>query len=189
MLKKQFGYFHGRFQPFHNGHLGVVKIAIKKCDLLVIGISNPFRMPPTSDNFFSSGAESSLMNARSPKNNPWPYWARLMMIREGLQREGLDLTRFIFIPNLNNSNLPVNEIRFPKELTVIFVSPKEAHNRDIEQKYKNDGWEVIDIPKQGSGISSREVRKKIRTNLPWEHLVPVGTAFTIKALSPYKFLD
>ena len=103
VLWKKIGYFHGRFQPFHNGHLSVVKYAIKLCDLLVIGLSNPFRLPPIFDDTFSLEAVNSMKQARLPENNPWPYWARILMIRESLRTEEIDLEKIIFIPNLNNT--------------------------------------------------------------------------------------
>lgn len=176
------GYFHGRFQPFHNGHLAVVKSALEQCDLLVIGITNPFRLPPVHYQSYTEEAKKSVEHARQPENNPWPYWARALMIREGLKSEGIDLTRVLLIPNLNNTGLPVDEVRFPKEITTIFVSPKEEHNHAITKKYEDEGWRVSQITPKHASISATEVRAKIRKNEPWEHLVPKGTAKVIKEL-------
>ena len=32
---------HGRFQPFHNGHLDYLRGALARCDELFVGITNP----------------------------------------------------------------------------------------------------------------------------------------------------
>jgi nicotinamide mononucleotide adenylyltransferase len=37
--KRTIGVVHGRFQPFHNGHLEYVLSAKQKCDFLYVGIA------------------------------------------------------------------------------------------------------------------------------------------------------
>jgi len=32
---------HGRFQPFHNGHLEYLRGAASRCDEIFVGITNP----------------------------------------------------------------------------------------------------------------------------------------------------
>jgi cytidyltransferase-like protein len=180
---EKFGYFHGRFQPFHNGHLEVVKFALKHCDALVIGISNPLRSQPVFDETFAPDAVNSMLNARSPANNPWPFWARLLMIREGLRSADIELQRIIILPNLNNTGLPADEIRLPKNLCVIFVSSKDAHNNSLAQQYVSQGWNTIEIPEVYFNASARVIRRKIETNESWEDLVPNGTSEVIKLVN------
>ena len=38
--KYKVGLYIGRFQPFHMGHLSIVKRALKECDTLVIAIGS-----------------------------------------------------------------------------------------------------------------------------------------------------
>ena len=78
--------------------------------------------------------------------------------------------------------MPIDEVRFPKNFTDVFGSPKEAHNKDIEKAYRKNGWEVVVVPKR-EHTPAREIRSKILSGEPCEHLVPAGTAEVIKAYS------
>jgi len=120
---KQYGYFHGRFQPFHLGHLHIIKTALKEVDELIIGISNPFRLPAQMESYIKqdTNANNSMLIARNPDNNPWSMWERCLMIREGLRSEGIDLSRIIFMPNLLNTGISAFEARPPKENIRIYL--------------------------------------------------------------------
>lgn len=37
----RYGMIHGRFQPFHNGHLEYALAALSRCSHLIVGITNP----------------------------------------------------------------------------------------------------------------------------------------------------
>jgi len=174
------GYFHGRFQPFHLGHLDVVKYILELCNLLVIGISNPFRTYPYINESYNQEEIKSLEIARNPENNPFPYWARVFMIRQGLKEEGVDLSKILFIPNLNDTGLPINEIRLPKELTIIFICPKDAHNKAKVKSYLDKGWRVIEVPVSEKCPGSAVIREAIKNGGQWEMFVPKGTAKFIK---------
>ena len=39
-MEEKFGLYVGRFQPFHNGHLSVVREALKHCDRLIIAVGS-----------------------------------------------------------------------------------------------------------------------------------------------------
>ena len=39
------GMIHGRFQPFHTGHLEYLVAAAARCERLVVGITNPEGFP------------------------------------------------------------------------------------------------------------------------------------------------
>jgi nicotinamide-nucleotide adenylyltransferase len=182
-LPNPIGYFHGRFQPFHLGHLAMVRKVLDKCALVAIGISNPFRLQPVVASEFSELESSSLRVARAPENNPWPFWARVLMIREGLQSEGIDLARVLFIPNLRNSGIPVDEVAFPKALTIVYICTKSAHNKAAAREYKGQGWTVIEVPPPRDSMGSSTIRRKMQLGEPWEHLLPAGTSAVIKELS------
>lgn len=182
-MMSKIAFYHGRFQPFHNGHLKVIKLALSECKLLIIGISNPFRFPPVIDYKMNKKALIALLKARDPLENPWPYWARLLMIRNGLKSEGISLESVLFIPNVYNSSLPEEEIHIPKELTKIYICPKQSHNKAKLDFYLKNNWDVRVIKPTKNMYSAESIRKKIRYNEEWESFVPSGTAKTIKLLS------
>lgn len=187
-LIEKIGYFHGRFQPFHRGHLTVVKYALERHRLVAIGISNPFRTPPVLPDCFSDLATESLLIARSEESNPWPYWARLLMIHEGLHSEGLSLERILFLPNLSSTGLEIDETRFPKHLTTVYICPKGEHNRAIRDRYLKHGWELVEVPPNVNETGSGSIREKMIRGENWEAHVPSGTASVIKALGLDAFL-
>ena len=72
----------GRFQPFHLGHLSVIKKISKKYDKIVIAIC--------------SAQECNT------KRNPFSYVERWFMIEDTLKAEGISNYRIIPIPDINH---------------------------------------------------------------------------------------
>ena len=179
------GYFHGRFQPFHMGHAWVIEEALKSVDKLIIGFSNPFRQPAILDDAMreDDAVAKKFGSTRALSNNPWPMWARELMVIEGLASMGqIDLRRIMFVPNLSNSGLDVNEMVPPGNLVTIFIVGKEEHNRAKEKQYLSEGYSVVSLDEFDFGGSGTEIRRRIREGESWEDLVPDGTAKVIKWL-------
>jgi len=165
--------------------MSVVKEALKHVDKLVIGLSNPFRIPAELDETMTKNltAAKEFESTRAPENNPWPMWARELMISEGLTSVGVDVSKIIFVPNLANSGLDVNEAVPDKSLLTIFIVGKDEHNRAKEKQYLDEGYKVVSLPEQDFGDSGTEIRRRIRSGECWEDLVPAGTANVILKLA------
>jgi len=182
MKNKKYGYYHGRFQPFHKGHLEMVKAMLKEHEEIIIGISNPFR----SKAVFTDEESLELKNTinketRLKENNPWTYWQRILMIRQSLRYEKIDLARIIIIPNMRFSGFDLNEVNFPKNLCVVWTMPSQTHNKIILDNYVKEGWEVKIADIKERITSGTEIRKMIKNNKAgWEQSVPKGTAEIIK---------
>src|SRR5438874_12571330 len=92
MMTKPFreGSAHGRFQPFHNGHLEYVLAAQKQSDFLWIGITK----------FDIDTTELSPLGRTREKaeNNPLTYHQRITMIAGALTENGIRPDEFAFIP-------------------------------------------------------------------------------------------
>jgi len=86
---------HGRFQPFHNGHLEYLRGASERCEEVFVGITNPDprRIRP----------EDSDPLRHLPESNPYSYVERLLMVKAAALDAGLELDRVHVIP------FPVNE--------------------------------------------------------------------------------
>jgi cytidyltransferase-like protein len=73
---------HGRFQPFHNGHLEYLRGAAERSDEVWIGITNPDpeRIKP----------EASDPLRHLPESNPFSYAERLLMVKAAAAELGLE---------------------------------------------------------------------------------------------------
>ena len=89
------GMIHGRFQPFHKGHLEYLAGAAARSDEVFVGITNsdPARIKP----------EPADPLRHLPESNPWSYVERLLMVKAAAKDLGLDVARVHVIP------FPVNE--------------------------------------------------------------------------------
>jgi len=179
-MQKKYGYYHGRFQPFHNGHMNMIKLMLDKHDEVIIGLSNPFRAPAISDDQALAKALATE-DTRSPLNNPWPYWQRVLMIRWTLKDAGLDVGRVIFVPNLKASGFDTEETEFLKSETVKYTMPSGRHNKLILENNKKEGWDIVVIDPKDRPTSGTKIRQMIKSgDLEWKSHVPAGTERVIE---------
>ena len=75
------GMIHGRFQPFHNGHLEYLQGAAERSDVVFVGITNPDpkRIKPEALRPVAAPAES----------NPFSYVERLLMVKAAAADAGI----------------------------------------------------------------------------------------------------
>jgi nicotinamide-nucleotide adenylyltransferase len=164
------GMIHGRFQPFHNGHLEYLRGAAARSDEVFVGITNP---DPARIR-----EEPSDPLRHLPESNPFTYVERLLMVQAVAEDEEI---RVHVIP------FPVNE----PELWPAYVPPaitqylrlfSEWGGTKLE-RMREAGYEVVildeGVEKQVSGA---DVRAAIRAGGDWEALVPRGVARVIRSL-------
>lgn len=164
------GMIHGRFQPFHNGHLEYLRGAAERSDEVFVGITNP---DPARIR-----EEPSDPLRHLPESNPFTYVERLLMIQAVAEDEEL---RVHVIP------FPVNE----PELWPAYVPPAVTQYLRLFSEWggtkldrmRDAGYEVVildeGVEKQVSGA---DVRAAIRAGGDWEALVPRGVARVIRSL-------
>lgn len=161
------GCVHGRFQPFHNGHLEYVLRAGRRCERLIVGITAP---DPTA-----ALKEAENPRRHEPASNPFTYFERLLMIRDSLLAEGLKPRSFAIVP------FPIHK----PELVGYYVPEGVVHFVRVysgweEEKVRRlcDGGALVEVldPGKEKRVSGVEVRRLIGEGLPWEHLVPPSTA-------------
>ncbi len=163
---------HGRFQPFHNGHLTYLLLAKSRCDNLVVGITNPdhrhLRPHPADP------------TRHLPQNNPFSYFERLQMISDSLVASGVGPDRFTIVPfpidapellHLYCPKVPVL-MRHRGEWTLTKIALLRQH-----------GWEPeIIADSTDLGFSATDVRQRILANEPWHHLVPAPSRSVLDAI-------
>ena len=166
-----FGMIHGRFQPFHNGHLEYLRGAAAQSDEVFVGITNP---DPTRIK-----EEQSDPLRHLPESNPFTYVERLLMIEAVADDEGI---RAHVIP------FPVNE----PELWPAYVPPGATQYLRLFSEWggtkldrmREARYEVVVLDEGADKeISGADVRAALRTGGDWEALVPPGVVRVIHSLN------
>ena len=164
---------HGRFQPFHNGHLEYMRGASERSDELWVGITNPdpARILP----------EASDPARHLPESNPYTYDERLLMVKAAARDLRIDAERVHVIP------FPVNE----PELWDAYVPPDVVQYIRLFsdwggtklERLRAAGYEVVVLDEGAEKqLSGADVRASLRAEDNWEQLVPPGVAAVIKRL-------
>jgi nicotinamide-nucleotide adenylyltransferase len=167
------GMVHGRFQPFHRGHLEYLKGAAARCDEVFVGITNPdpARIRP----------EASDPLRHLPESNPFTYVERLLMVKAAALDAEIDLSRVHVIP------FPVNEPElwraYVPDDVVQFIRLFSDWGGTKLERLREAGYEVV-VLDEGSAkeISGADVRAALREGGEWESLVPKGVATVLKRL-------
>jgi nicotinamide-nucleotide adenylyltransferase len=160
---------HGRFQPFHNGHLQYLRGAAVRSDEVFVGITNPdpwrVKEEPTDP----------LRHLR--ESNPFTYVERLLMVEAVAADEGVPVHVIPF---------PVNE----PELWPAYVPPGVTQYLRLFspwggtklERLRAAGFEVVVLDEGAEKrISGADVRAALRRG-GWETLVPAGVARVIRSL-------
>jgi nicotinamide-nucleotide adenylyltransferase len=167
------GMIHGRFQPFHNGHLEYLRGAAERCDEVFIGITNPdpTRIRP----------ETSDPLRHLPESNPYTYVERLLMAKAAALDAGLELARVHVIP------FPVNEPElwpaYVPDDVVQFIRLFSDWGDTKLDRLREAGYEVVVLDEGAEKeISGADVRAAMRDGGDWERLVPPGVARVLAGL-------
>lgn len=164
---------HGRFQPFHNGHLEYLRAARGLCRSLVIGITNPdpaaIREDPTS------------AHRHLPESNPYTYFERLLMVREVLHDEGIPPERAVIVPFPVNS--PERWRYYLPRGVVHYVRVFSDWEQAKVDRLREHGY-VVEVIHPGieKSIEASEVRRRMAAGEDWRSLVPPGVVRVIDAL-------
>jgi cytidyltransferase-like protein len=164
---------HGRFQPFHNGHLEYMRGAAERSDEVLVGITNPdpMRIRPEPDDPLR----------HLPESNPYSYFERLLMVKAAAADLRLDPSNVHVIP------FPVNEpglwpAYVPAGVTQYLRLFSEWGGTKLE-RLRAAGYEVVVLdPGIEKDVSGADVRAALREGRDWEALVPPGVARVIHGL-------
>jgi len=154
------GFYTGRFQPFHLGHLSAVTQALKEVDFLIIGIGSA-QYSRTADNPFTSEE-------------------RAAMIRAGLIENGIPENKFkiIPIPDIHdNATWPAHVHSLVPPFDVVFVGD-DGLVKELFEKYDKVPVKTVDIEVD---IRATQIREMIRNDdSNWEKYVSSAVASHIK---------
>ncbi|MBN2517656.1 MAG: nicotinamide-nucleotide adenylyltransferase [Candidatus Altiarchaeota archaeon] len=153
------GLLIGRYQPFHLGHLGVVKKILEECDQLIIGIGSA-QYSHTGENPFTAGE-------------------RLTMISEALNEEKIPMHKYLIIPipDIHNNSVWVSHVAsICPEFDVVYTRNPLATRLFKEAGYKVRQQPLFDRVK----YSGTEIRKRMLQGLGWEGLIPPAVVKVIR---------
>jgi len=146
--------FITRAQPFHLGHLKVIKWILKKYDKIVIVIG-------------------SSQESRTDKN-PFTVEERKEMIKKTLKSEKIKKYEIIEIPDVYDDEIWVKSILEKTKFDTVFTM-----NNWVKRCFEKFNISVEDHPKFGN-ISASGIRKRMREGKKWENLVPTEVIKIIK---------
>ena len=162
---------HGRFQPFHNGHLAYLTAAAARCGTLFVGITNPDRS--------HLRPEPEDPARHLPESNPFTYTERLLMVQGAVAEAGAGPVHVIPFPitepDLWADYLPPGAVHYLR-----LFSPWGSAKLD-RLRAAGHAVEVLEAP-EGKAVSGEQVRAAMRAGGDWRSLVPPAVARVIDAL-------
>jgi nicotinamide-nucleotide adenylyltransferase len=151
--------FVGRFQPFHLGHLQMLKSLASEFDEVVLIL----------------GSSQASHTAR----NPFSLEERTRMIRETLLAEGVERVRIVPVRDVGVHSVWLHDL-------LALVPPFEAvvsHDPLTGRLFEEAGHPVLDRPLLDREVlSGSSVRERIRGGEAWEELVPPTVRTIIREL-------
>ena len=159
MVKR--GLFVGRFQPFHKGHLEVIKRIVKEVDELVIIVG------------------SSQYSHRL--DNPFTAGERITMIRKALEEEEIKLSRIwiIPVPDVHQHALWVSQIvGYSPKFDLVYANEPLTRRLFIEAGFKVESMPLI----KREVYLATEIRKRMLAGEEWKEFVPSSVANFIKEI-------
>ena len=164
---------HGRFQPFHNGHLEYLQGAASRSDVVFVGITNPdpSHVKP----------EASDPVRHLPESNPYTYAERMLMVKAAAADAGLAGERLHVIP------FPVNtpevwDSYVPRDVVQYIRLFSDWGGTKLD-RLRSAGFQVVVLDEGAEKeLSGADVRAAIREGRDWEQLVPPGVAAVINRL-------
>jgi nicotinamide-nucleotide adenylyltransferase len=156
------GLFPGRFQPFHKGHLEILKWALERVDEVIIVVG--------------SAQESHTLQ------NPMTAGERILMIKRALECERADINRIYLIPVpdilMNAAWVAHVEVYVPPFEVVITRNPL------VKVLFKEAGYEVLEPPafNRERYVATNIRSMMFRGDIRWKELVPPCAAQVIEEL-------
>jgi cytidyltransferase-like protein len=167
---------HGRFQPFHLGHLEYLLAAKARCDFLWIGITQ--YLAPALQTTTPEDVHRSL-----PENNPLTYFERAEIIQRALTDVGVNGQEYDFTP------FPIEEPgllrNFLDPSILVFTTVYDDWNRHKIQVLREKGytvevlWERTNKDYAGDAIRRAIVDDDSR----WRSMVPNVVAARLDELN------
>ncbi|MEM2760089.1 MAG: nicotinamide-nucleotide adenylyltransferase [Nitrososphaerales archaeon] len=155
----------GRFQPFHKGHLQLVKNILREYDELVIAIAS------AQYNFI--------------EKDPFTAGERIVMIHEALKEGKVDLAKCYIVPIVNDENNArwIGHLKsFLPEFDVVYTG-----NPYVSMLMRNYNIKVRKVKfHDREKYNATKIRELIVKGKEWESLVPKSVARIMRKVDAVK---
>ena len=155
----------GRFQPFHKGHLELVKYILKECDEFVIAIAS---------------AQFNYI-----EKDPFTAGERIWMIHEALKEGKVDLAKCYIAAVINDENNArwISHLKsFLPPFDVVYTG-----NAYVSMLMKDSGIKVRDVKfYDREKYNASRIRQLMLKGGNWQELVPRSIAQIIKKIDGIK---
>lgn len=174
------GSVHGRFQPFHNGHLDYVLQAFAEVDFVHIGLTQIFQPKGIEDSSARNNADS----------NPFTYFERSELVSAALKDHGVPQSRFAIAPFPIET--PAALPQFVPTSVKCFTTIVTEWNDEKISRLESVGYEIVRLkvsPADNNRVTSgTEIRRLLRDgNGQWSRYVPTAVAQLIEAFYKDRF--
>ncbi|MDR3290673.1 MAG: nicotinamide-nucleotide adenylyltransferase [Methanobrevibacter sp.] len=161
-LKEKRGILIGRMQPLHNGHIQVIKDALKEVDELIIGIGSA-QISHTIENPFTAGE-------------------RILMIKKTLTEHGIKGDKHYIIPitDIMNNSVWVSHV----EMLTPYFNKVFSGNSLVQRLFTEAGYKINEhIQFNRKILSGTKIRNLIINDGKWEDLVSKSTVEIIRKIN------
>lgn len=168
-----FGMVHGRFQPFHRGHLDYLLKALARCQHLIVGITNP--------DPFEIEEEPTSSHRHLKESNPFTYFQRVQMVRAALAEQGIDPARVTLVPFSITHPEKWPYYLPPPRSVVQYLRIFSDWEQSKAERLRANGF-AVEVLDEGASkeVSGTEVRQAMSAGDGWRRLVPPGVAAVIQ---------
>ena len=170
---------HGRFQPFHNGHLSYVLCALERTQHLHVGLTR------LDSQKYSRGPGNvrAGLHSEEDQNNPFSFFQRLKLVEAGIISAGIARERFTIIPFPIET--PDRLASFFPRSGICFTTIKDEWNQKKIEILQGEGFKVEvleDVEKHGFAYASgTQIRGWAQSgNIGWLDAVPEGVRRLLK---------
>lgn len=155
------GFYIGRFQPVHRGHVYAISYVLDRVDEAVIGIG-------------------SAQFSHEP-DNPFTAGERFTMLRLALDEAGIDRRRYVIvpIPDTQVHSIWVSQVlAYTPKFQVVFTNDPLSRQLFMEAGFPVEGIKFY----RRETYTATNVRDHILKGENWESLVPTSVARYIKRI-------
>jgi len=151
--------FIGRFQPFHKGHMAMVKRILETNDEIIVGIGSA-QYSHTGENPFTAGE-------------------RYEMIKRALDAEGIHDYHIVPIPDTHVHSVWVSHVKS----LVPYFDVVYTNSDLVVRLFREHGMKVLSPPLlERETYSGTVIRRRMLKGGDWESLVPPVVAAYIKEI-------